>query len=1119
MPIHRLRPFVGLAPLLLAGLVVSSSAPAAAAPADRHPLAGPSPSQPDLRLRENARRLLDDGSAGLQRQRLAGEKAPAALRAIVLLCDFPDSAFYGRPGRAPEDPATSTQSDFYYLAHDSVYYHHFVRDVADYFDAVSGGGFELVFDVHGAILHLPQPMTWYGDHPQDGEQPLLLAADAVSAADPAVDFSNYDTVLLIHAGAGEETDILGDSAAQIYSTYLSPEDFADAVEDSVLATPYLPTDDFPAGEGVTHVLVLPENEFQDASGGLGRLGSLGVYCFEVGLRLGMLSLSDATPSGRPDSQGVGEFDLMGWGLYVGAGYIPPHPSAFNKVLMGWLAPRDVDPAVEGTWGLRPAENPADPRAGARVDVNGREYWLLEYRQQDPDGSGIFSFAGDLNGDNVPNFYDADSAYGDGRPTSWFDPATDVRERLVGAEWDFFMSENPAREPGVKGAGSGIYIWHVDEGVIQDAFGAESNLFNADPARKGVDLEEADGIQDLDSSYPSEWRLGGDDDSFRGEDAAVFGPDTRPATITAGGAPTGIVFEEISNVVVDSAFVFHAGTDSAYTGIAYADSMTFRCRRLAAGDDVLTRVVAYDLPDVDLAGGHLLAADLDRDDDDLEVVTVGRDGAVVVHDPGMAAPVVTFVLAAGDTVRFHSPAAAGRLAGADDAGGLDILLASDRGLHRFRFEAGALVPQGSDPTGLIGVSLQCVAAPVLWPTESAAPADFDPDLPMHAWVVSRGPAGDELLWVSADTGSRRIELGPGAVTAPPAAAAGYLWITLADTSDATARLVAHPLPGADGPDAVFTLDAVPGPWPVVVTVVDDELAVSVVDAEGGATTLWLAATDLVETRARTPWPVRVHSPLGPGLAFVGDEVIARAEPNGRLRAGWPRRPTPRLEGATDPARGAMALDVAEGLIFAGEDGRIYLHDTSGTPQPGWPIAGPADIAGTPVAADLDGDGVTELVVAGAFPRIVGLDAQGEELVTAPRSQLVVFTGLGPLPRGPRMWGGGPWRADWLTEQRLAAPGGDGAVLVAGSHICYPNPVTEDVLRVRGTAAGDGRARAVIMNLEGEEVADSGWIEVVGAVPFELELDFGDVAAGMYVCRLEVSTGGGGQTSIKTVAVAR
>ncbi len=138
---------------------------------------------------------------------------------------------------------------------------------------------------------------------------------------------------------------------------------------------------------------------------------------------------------------------------------------------------------------------------------------------------------------------------------------------------------------------------------------------------------------------------------------------------------------------------------------------------------------------------------------------------------------------------------------------------------------------------------------------------------------------------------------------------------------------------------FTLDAVPGPWPVVVAAVDDELAVTVVDAEGGAITVWLEGTELRESRPRTPWPTRVRSPLGQGLAFVGDEVVARAEPNGRLRVGWPRRPVPRLEAAGDPARSPMPLAVTEGLVFAGEDGRLYLHDAAGVPRSGLARCGP------------------------------------------------------------------------------------------------------------------------------------------------------------------------------------
>ena len=38
-----------------------------------------------------------------------------------------------------------------------------------------------------------------------------------------------------------------------------------------------------------------------------------------------------------------------------------------------------------------------------MDITGQEYWLLEYRLQDPDGNRFFASAGDLNGNDVPDF--------------------------------------------------------------------------------------------------------------------------------------------------------------------------------------------------------------------------------------------------------------------------------------------------------------------------------------------------------------------------------------------------------------------------------------------------------------------------------------------------------------------------------------------------------------------------------------------------------------------------------------------------------------------------------------------------------------------------------------------
>jgi hypothetical protein len=47
-------------------------------------------------------------------------------------------------------------------------------------------------------------------------------------------------------------------------------------------------------------------------------------------------------------------------------------------------------------------------------------------------------------------------------------------------------------------GSGIVIWHIDEKVINEKF--NDNKINADPNRRGVDVEEADGIQDIGETF-------------------------------------------------------------------------------------------------------------------------------------------------------------------------------------------------------------------------------------------------------------------------------------------------------------------------------------------------------------------------------------------------------------------------------------------------------------------------------------------------------------------------------------------------------------------------------------------------------------------------------------------
>ncbi|MEO0225962.1 MAG: FG-GAP-like repeat-containing protein, partial [candidate division WOR-3 bacterium] len=83
------------------------------------------------------------------------------------------------------------------------------------------------------------------------------------------------------------------------------------------------------------------------------------------------------------------------------------------------------------------------------------------------------------------------------------------------EWDFLLP------------GSGILIWHIDEAVIREKYAYDE--VQVDPKHKGVDLEEADGIQHFDAWYyvdSLEMNGSGFDPYFVGGNTK-FGPFTNP----------------------------------------------------------------------------------------------------------------------------------------------------------------------------------------------------------------------------------------------------------------------------------------------------------------------------------------------------------------------------------------------------------------------------------------------------------------------------------------------------------------------------------------------------------------------------------------------------------------
>ena len=1088
-----------------------------------------------------------------QRNLLLKKQAPDSLRVLVVGVDFSDSLMVGRSNAMAEFGGWPDQSRGPHIipgtnvptfsAHDAVYFDIQMRKVADYFESVSQGAFRLSWDVHPEIVNVARfardplaSMGYFGDDDSSSVRLSKLSQAVIDSVDGSVDFSPYDTLVLIHAGAGQETDILGDSPDQIFSDYLDSRDFQEAFEAGLLGEARLRSDESDIG----HVLILPESESQDPypeAGFFGFFGTLGVYCFEFGLRLGMLSLSDFTPSGAPDSQGIGNFGLMGYGLFTGLGIVPAAPCAFNRWLAGWVDRVDVvDDADLRIASMGPQGEAVGDSLLVRVPIDDREYFLLEYRLQDPDGDLFFSFD-DLNGNHVPDFFDFDSAFGDGTPTSPYDPAVDTWESTLGAEWDYFMSENPLRgaDRCSRGGGSGLYIWHIDERVIMNAVLTDQNIINADPRHKGVDVEEADGVQDLDSPRPSGYFLGWDGDVWRGEGNDEFGPATIPSSESADGLRTGIRIYGIQTVVVDS-FVTGGVCDAFVYRPALRLSVEF-----AADAALPARRSARARMSTDPGRGDLRLADLGTTpldptpDGTLEIVQAGDGGRVYAFNSdlsewadGDADPLTVGVLAeasgpGGNLPAFHPPPA---LLDLDGDGVLEIFLSAPEGIYAFRADGGELSDADLDPTtfGLVY-------------TDGAASIVGPPIVTGDGRIVVLTDDGGNVgpLTLSNFDGqsfeANRYAIPLGAVSSDGAAlvqieggdALAFAW------ADDSGRGVAYMSVGPQQHSAYRTTSSTQL-MPFAQTLRPEGVDLLIVDRSGAvvrdplpaaleAPPLELPAA--LNPRRSPAFDGSLSAVVGglqraggtPVLAYVAGRRLLALDRNLELLSGFPHLPF--FHGASQygaPLQAAPLLVDLDGdgrveMLWHGPSGAVHAVDLDGDAVVGWPVQAAAEAAGSPAIGDIDGDGLLELVVCGRFQAIEDIDSPSSTVSGPWVGELQLFeldavaTNFAPWAQGR---GGIENRASQSLDGGRNGIARSGSVLEPGSLFIHPHPVRGSSLRVRVLLRRSARVRATLYNLEGEAVAESPDVGLTGGGAFEEQLDVGHLSSGMYVCR--VSAGG-------------
>lgn len=250
--------------------------------------------------------------------------------------------------------------------------------------------------------------------------------------------------------------------------------------------------------------------------------AIGTAAHETGHGLDLPDLYDLDPSDGDDSEGIGEWGLMGSGNWARP-FSPAFFEAWSRQFVGWVTVQPV--TTTGTYTLSPVEATGNTAFLIRpTGSNPRgEYFLLENRQP----------------------LTSDSA-------------------TIG-----------------KGKAPGLLVWHVDSLQIRNATG--SNTVNSG-AIHGLVLTEADGLNNLLSSVSGTRNRGDAGDPFPGSTNRTFlGPGPAfPRNDLNAGVGAGFILDSIRQLTASGPMSFRVRF-GGQTLVAATDTMAkVRVRGTLAG---------------------------------------------------------------------------------------------------------------------------------------------------------------------------------------------------------------------------------------------------------------------------------------------------------------------------------------------------------------------------------------------------------------------------------------------------------------------------------------------------------------------------------------------------------
>jgi M6 family metalloprotease-like protein len=507
---------------------------------ERDPLASIYLSQPSRRNilgRKFAHRLQSMTPA-------AARQMPETLLILALRVNFQEDSttLTTGNGKMVLEPDTSYGQEYedeernlwYEPAHDSLYFHHQMVALRNYWWDASNHHlwleWKIVPEDPDSAYTMPHKMTYYGDPWNFVSGIFNLLKDAVAVADTDavanIDFSDYDSYILFHAGSMWQTD-WGDSPYDLVAAYIGGAD-------AFFGEPLFANN---RTDTITDAVMYCETAKQDGFAAFIQGG----LAHEFGHQIGLPDLYDT----EGKTMGAGGWALMGTGNWNLDGLVPPqlcsYEATFNYLNHPHTQPNDrlqfITPLVvdRDTTGVQVSYiGTVDTAANEviQIPINAHEYYLVanRYVYMDPDTGhtyppdtvsvGGYEVVVDSNGFRV-----------------W-------RQGVLVKVDDYDISLPPPSNSG------GLEIWHIDDNIIAEGFNDSTNSINAG-SPKGIDMEEADGVQDFEKPF---WDVYDINAAFYGTPYDVFfeggvndelTPYTKPNTEDNAGGHSHLKIYNIS----------------------------------------------------------------------------------------------------------------------------------------------------------------------------------------------------------------------------------------------------------------------------------------------------------------------------------------------------------------------------------------------------------------------------------------------------------------------------------------------------------------------------------------------------------------------------------------------